>query len=251
MITNANGTTQTSFERWALSYSGMDGGTLRAGGHWLCGIEFGGKYDDLKKQITQPQLVPPFVKANCIWDDFLKYQYNQKLAKLYAVICGKDLSDWLNHSGSVGLCTDLPNANTFKLNLYPIACQNESEELWTRQDFEATKFPTKAAYKAWCQTHRFPQFRQLVSTYRPAFVLCTGSSYRKEFLLAFGGPELVFSQSNSARLLSDGQKVEVYVTDDTTIVVIPFLGRPLNSDKILAEVGTAIREMLSEVGKAA
>jgi hypothetical protein len=47
------------------------------------------------------------------------------------------------------------------------------------------------------------------------------------------------------------QKVEVYVADDTTIVVIPFLGRPLNSDKILAEVGTAIREMLSEVGKAA
>jgi hypothetical protein len=238
-----------SFEIWAKSYSGIDGGCLKRNGHWFCGIEFGGEYTDLEFEFNKGHIKLPSVSKDLIHASFLKYQFNSKLAKIYTVAMGQPLKQWMEFSKSIGFCT--ATSNTIKFNLYPIACKESSEHLWTENHYKRTGFPTKALYKAWCQQYRFPLFKKLRDTYKPEIIICTGATYTREFLLAFGGANHVFLKPKQSKLKSSKTShfIQEFSLEETKLFVIPFLGRQLNSNDALNEVGELVRGALTSSRK--
>ena len=235
------------FETWAKGYSGIDGGQLKEKGHWFCGIEYGGQYGNLMEETKKKVDEIPSVDKNLIYKELLRNPFDQKVAKIYTVSMGVDINKWRSHCESINFCTS--SSNTFKLNIYPIACKNASEDLWTIEHFRATGFPTKSLYKAWCQQHRFPMFKNLREKYNPEIIICVGASYCREFLLAFGGEDYVFSEpvaSKKIQISNSTHYVHEFKIAQTKLFVLPFVGRPLNSNKDLITTGEFIRESLSQ-----
>jgi len=178
---NVNG----AFAEWAKNISGMVGGNPN-GDIWFCGIEFGG--DEKERNFDNPiyddnKGVFPYWDDNLkeIYPEYPKWQYWQKQAKIVCYI--KDpIANWRKYLRVDFLSS---NGDTFSMNLFPINFQNTSHEIWSKQEYLDTGFPTKTEYIAWCIQNRFPSLKELVYKYSPKVLICTGSSFRKEFLLAF------------------------------------------------------------------
>ena len=241
--------TQSKFAEWAVSFSGCDGGTPNAR-VWLCGIEWGGALDekyyltDLPNEISKGSFHP---ETTYPWAESLKYPYGRSLAKLYAAIQGREVATYRNLDSYDG-------SEMFKLNLYPIAFHDTSDQLWHRYGLDKlTGFADKRLYQTWCMLHRFRSFSEKLKEYSPDVIIGTGTSYLPEFFLCFGR-----QMDGNARInvhhLSAGKKNEsergrplywARITPKTILVVIPFFSGSsgLNSDALLQEAGDTIRRL--------
>jgi len=232
-----------AFQSWATGYSGCDGGNI-SGRIWFCGIEFGGGH-------TRESLVfsdvssPPSIHPEKL-NSKLKYQYNQKVAKLYAVIRNNPISKWREVARDHQLFSD--SSDVFKINLYPVAFPRDADELWESWLFELTGLPTKSIYRAWCQLYRFPEIKRWLEYGNPRLVVATGLSYADHFNFAFSGNDAAYQP------LEPGGKLEgrrffyrLVNSDKTLLAVVPFLGGAsgLHSDVQLDAIGRRLQELCS------
>ena len=228
------------FKKWALSYSGCDGGNI-AGTIWFCGIEFGGNESFDFSAIPEPPYVSDEQRKK-----FFGYQYNIKVAKLYAAICGeaqvaardKDkYKDELFAKDSI----------TFKMNLYPISFHDVSDDLWQEEVYRKTGLPTKSMYRAWCQINRFPVIRQWVKERSPRLIVCTGITCKNEFIMAFDDVKTIYEvEKLNKKKVSGRDLVWIDINEGKTILAItPFLGGRygLNSDELLKNFGKEISDI--------
>lgn len=239
-------TATEAFATWATSFSGCDGGNP-AGPIWFCGIEFGGSQHDEVLEFRD-QTRPDTWRVEELDTDFFPYQYNQKLAKMYAALHGHsgDYKAFARARGLLGSTSDL-----FKMNLYPIAFQSDNDELWKKHLYDATGIPTKSIYRAWCQLHRFPVLHGWALKHRPKVIVCTALGLRDMFVMAFGGLETLFNDEwkNQYERLEGRWLYTIPVNGGQTLLAItPFLGgrSGLNSDNLLRAFGERIRERCRE-----
>jgi len=242
------------FREWACSLSGCDGGNKNAD-IWLCGIEWGGgSYDDgayyethLPREIGQGKFTP---KDNYKWENHIDYTYGRSFAKLYAAIQGEDINKYkelaLHKWG---------DDEVLKLNLYPIAFDSTTDELWHKYQLdELTGFDEKHLFQTWCLMNRFPAFANLRKEHNPRVIICTGVSYLRDFFMCFGGGQEESGLIRYAEIepLSKNNRKKkrryywVKLSNETTLVVIPFFSgsNGLNSNYLLNEMGNIIKEFI-------
>jgi hypothetical protein len=224
------------FTKWASGYSGCNGDVT--GNIWFCGIEYGGNEAENEFQFTDasnPADIP---------DDFFKYQYNIKVAKIYATLRGEAVENY----STVALRDNLfvHNSGVFKMNLYPISFHHDTDDLWPEWIYRKTGLPTKSIYRAWCQIYRFSEILKWVNKHSPKIIICTGITYQNDFIMAFNGLEDLYKKDISKKTISGRDLVALNVNDDKTIlVIIPFLGgtHGLNSDQLLQVFGKEIQNL--------
>lgn len=190
--------------------------------------------------VTRMPSVGPDYRAG-----FLAYQYNWKLAKLYAAILGYPTASYADVYTQTEAFS--AHSDTCKLNLYPIAFRNTDEGLWQEWLYERTGLPTKALYLAWCQLNRFPRFAERTRERRPKAIVCTGLQFAKHFLMAFAGIESAFQPMTRCPSSPDPVHWAPVGDGDTCLFVTPFLGQGgLRSDAQIASVGKAINATCRE-----
>jgi hypothetical protein len=239
------------FARWAVGFSGMDGGNLNAP-IWISGIEWGGG--------GTPTLLP---NRFCheqdgrwipCWNDtfrqmepqYTTYQFDQKVAKILFYIFGNAVA-CNNYTDYMRRFLYTQNGHCFKLNLYPLSAQNTSPDLWDQHYYKLTGLPTKILYWAWCAENRFPFIKSLVEQYSPKVILATGSSFRRDYILAFAKPEQIFQQGQIHHLANDQLSVEEIIVhgDHTHLLITPFLGQGgIMADADLQALATIIQQFL-------
>ena len=225
-----------SFADWSKSYSGCDGGNISAS-IWFCGIEFGGGHTEETLKF-KPVNIPPYVDEK-LRAKFITRQYNWKILKLYATILGYTPKEYTSvYKSSVAFDK---SSDVFKLNLYPIAFHNKSTELWEEWHYKKTGFPSKPLYQSWCQLNRFPLMKQWVNKNAPKAIICTGSTYLREFLMAFSGIQDAFAIMHENQLDGSALLWKEINEGKTILFVIPFLGQGgLKSDVQLEKYGHEI-----------
>ena len=236
------------FEDWACSFSGCDGGNLSAP-LWFCGIEWGGKGADdiwLRNSIDSgSKSQPSHLNAHEVEDQFA-YQFDQKLLKLYSVLAGEEARNYKALAIKNGYLTK--DGPIFKMNLYPVAFGNTSEDLWSRGHHEITGLATKSMYKALCQCKRFPMIKSWVQQASPKVVICTGQTLYLEFIMAFCGIQEAHEVKTQLTEVSIANRMIrwVMINDNKTLLVItPFFGNAygLNSDEQLEGVAQEIHKI--------
>ncbi len=244
-----------NFKEWACSLSGCDGGNADAK-TWLCGIEWGkasyenGIYykNELPKEINEGKFTPQMIRFD--WNDSLKYPYGRSFAKLFAAIEGYKVENYRE------LALKRDGSELFKLNLYPIAFDSTDESHWQKHNLKKlTGFDDKHIYQTWCFLNRFPHFSKFRKEKKPKLIICTGTSYLRDFLICFGGYEAINGQLNYEEIKSppkpenhkENKRRYYWIKLDelTTLVVIPFLSgvHGLNSDFLLQEMGKKIKAL--------
>lgn len=232
------------FSRWAMGYSGCDGGNL-GGSIWFCGIEYGGNEAEDKFQFADVSV--PLDISDAERRKFFVYQYNIKIAKLYSAIIGAEVSTYLQTALRDRLFAK--ESCCFKMNLYPISFHHDSDDLWQKWLYRKTGLPTKSIYRAWCQIHRFPKIRKWITQYSPKLIVATGITYKNEFIMAFDDVETIYRNKAKPEPLSGREFVSLEINEDKTILaIIPFLGGRygLNSDIHLQEFGKRIQDLCKQ-----
>jgi hypothetical protein len=240
-------------KQWVRSFSGCDGGNIKAD-IWLCGIEWGGgsKGDyyqkELPESISKGAIELSESSKRYDWLEHINYPYGISLAKLFTAIRGKKVENYREYVSGLG------DDELFKTNLYPIAFDSTDHALWHKYKLdEITDFNNKYLFNTWCFFNRFPFFSDLRKEHKPKLVICTGIDYLRDFLMCFGG------NSDIDKLSSDTIKAEsaanqydrtyywTKLDNETLIVVIPFFsGRyGLNSNHLLQEMGGRIKKLLT------
>lgn len=240
------------FEELALSHYGYDGGNLKAP-LWVSGIEWGGgvKADELTQDIVKgPLSEPNSVEKIESREKYLNYPFDRIWLKVLSKSLGYEVGDYkkmviqdigaLSSSGPV-----------MKFNLYPISFKNTSYEHWNKELFKITGFPTKELYMAWVQNYRFKFFNELVGKYRPKVILCSGITFSRDFLLAFGGVESLFAEPLDRVNLSDKKELHIYqsaISDETKIFIVPFFGsiHGTKKDEECEVIGNLVRNNLKK-----
>jgi hypothetical protein len=253
-----------NFKDWACSFSGCDGGNPESE-IWLCGIEWGyGKKKDQTQEEYEKKLDNYYTKELreeivegarpdkqylLTATHHLTYQFGQKVAKLCAVIEGCNLSEKKYYEF---LNKEHPNAEIFKLNLYPVAFPNESDELWEKYQLpEITGLASKPIYRTWCFLNRFPFMSKQVETYKPRLIIATGISHLTDFVVCFAGQsgvDDIHKKTITSESDSGHNKRDLYwarINERTKLFVIPFLGGQygLNSDDLIQKIGEEIRKI--------
>lgn len=242
-----------SFQDWACSLSGCDGGNLEAE-TWLCGIEWGsGSYNEgiyyrrqLREEIESGKVDTE--ESRFDWPESITYPYGRSFAKLYAAIDGEDVRDYKE------LVSDRwDGSELFKLNLYPIAFDSTDETLWRKYELDSiTGFDEKHLFQTWCFLNRFPAFSRLRSDKKPKLIICTGVSYLRDFFMCFFGSNqdcgdlIKYGEIEPASENNNKKRRYYWVTiNQTTLVVIPFFSGSygLNSNHLLQQMGNRIREL--------
>lgn len=257
----SNGTNvESDFAKYALSYSGMDGGNLNAP-LWICGIEFGGELAEgipFKRSDKIPCWTDASPRMESINEakitmadgkrqtSYKMWPFCRMASKLTVAVLSGAISGWRQHyytdKEHKGYCG--ARGGNFSLNLFPITFRRIGDAEWTDKLRTTTGFQSSDQYRAWCREHRFPWLRELVQRYRPATVVCcSAAKTRNYFLSAFS--------NESARLPEPfkylgKKKLPVYklegCTDKTSLWIVPFLGQGgilANGD--IEHLGTLIR----------
>ena len=231
------------FKEWAIGFSGCDGGNI-AGPIWFCGIEWGGgdTEEGLKfGNVSRPDAWTDQQREDCFKKN---YPYDQRAIKLYASIIRsneKNYAKLARDKKVFGAQSDL-----FKFNLYPISFRHDQDELWQKWLYVKTGLPTKSMYRAWCQKNRFPEMKERVQEHKPRLIVCTGFSYLREFIMAFGGVDKSFDTVNKETIQAESSRPLSWVLINegrTMLVVTPFLGYrkyDLNSEGLLSLFGEKI-----------
>jgi len=238
-------------KEWVCSFSGCDGGNVDAD-IWLCGIEWGSASNgDYYEKWLPEELVKGNVELSLTkfdWRESLGYPYGRSFAKLYTSIKGGKVENYKKVS-------DLEGSELFKLNLYPIAFDSTSHELWHKNKMtELIGFENKYLFNVWCFFNRFPFFSKLRKKHNPKLIIGTGVDYLRDFLMFFAGNENINKLcSGSITPESAANKTDriyywVRLDSDTLLVVIPFFsGRyGLNSNYLLQEMGERISQLLKK-----
>lgn len=207
-------------QKWLTDFSGCSGGNIGSKENpsiWLCGIEYGGGWDEegLRHNIYEEKWEnnPQFGHL-----EFDNYPYTQILYKLlYALAGSDDLGDYKNYARENEIFMQDSPSPYFKMNLYPIAF-NKFESEWSLEYTEITGFQDKDDYIRACKEHRFPMMRQWVQIYQPKLIICFGKGLREDFNLAFRDNDDDFSEIKINKL-SLFYKVN---NNGTIIVVLPF-----------------------------
>jgi hypothetical protein len=230
------------FARWAVGYSGFDGGNPR-GSTWLCGIENAG--DDTDEALMFNDVSAPGFVGDQSWplggSEFLSCsRFNRNAIKLLMALKGR--SDLKNCEAFLKAERCFRNnSDYFKLNLYPIAFHEASHRLWMPWHTKRTGLADKVSYWKWCAVNRFPAMRKWVREFSPNLIVCAGATERDCFFQAFTGGET--KQSCTA----DNKNITYAYTNEgnTLVAVIYFLGGPrgLNSDAGIRETGARLAEL--------
>lgn len=248
------------FESWAKSagYSGGAGGNPRSD-FWYCGIEPGGDWLDLCKKKPLEELISESEKQKRLvdgqltaaWDSkykdrhptFSSWPFVTKVAKISLVAQNKNIKDYKSH---IRENIYLENGFEFHTNLYPLPFPKASDNFWSELHQKQIGLVSKAAYRAWCRENRLPNFRSLVTKFKPKCVLCFGQQYADDFLLAFSKNPLKCESIRSWELSGSKKTLRVWHlrTDTTTILLCPFLGPGgILSDESIVEIGKYLRKL--------
>ena len=242
------------FKKFATSFAGCDGGDPAPGCICFCGIEWGGGYtENYDFYSTDYRTLLP-VDWSDLEIDF-KYQFNTKLAKLFAALKGERVENFVTVAKKHRMMGD--GSKVVKFNLYPLSFQGDKNPLWTEWIYHETGFLTKDIYRVWCQQHRFPMFKKFVDEYSPRAVICVGLGVLDAYLMAFGGVDNIYELKKNLQEVriqsSGGIKRFQYVhinSGKTLLVITPFLGGrkyELNSNADLQEVGEWIRNRIKDI----
>lgn len=244
------------FKEWTCSFSGCDGGNEKSP-VWICGIESGfacdTEWDDARYQsemvdyysnklpveMSAGRYFPP--QESSFTEKNLQYQYVLKAAKLCTVIQGTEMEQVREHAKELAV---------FRLNLFPIALRNTSDQLWMQHHLDrVTGLATRELFRAWCFLHRFTWMAQQIREYRPKLVIGTGTGYLTDFLCAFGGGGALDSIQKEEIAAGDTSRPLYWakVNNATTIAVTPFLGGPtgLNSDELIRAFGRRLNDLMN------
>ncbi len=240
------------FKKLALSHYGYDGGNLKSS-LWISGLEWGVGItpERLSEDIQKGELSKPLC-----WDKFedrenyLKVSFDRVWMKIFINALGHETKEYRN------IIKDPYNALAsngiaMKFNLYPIAFKNTASSNWSWDFYRCTGFPTKELYIAWVQKNRFLFFNDLVKEYNPKIILCSGISYYKDYLMAFGGIEALFSEPEDIVTIAGNKQMFVYASKlsrQARICIVPFFGgiSGIKSDEECRIIGNYIRSGILE-----
>ncbi len=233
------------FSDWANSFAGCDGGNIR-GRIWFCGIEFGGKEDFNLEKVNEP-----IHYSEDQLNEWFKVQYDQKTLKLYASILGEGIDEDKYKEVAIQRKAFDKDSDVFKMNLYPLAFKDTSDDLWNKDFYNATGIPTKEIYRAYCQIYRFKTINSWVIKNKDTLklIICTGLSYTKDFIMAFEGMEGVHREPKEKMVMDKSMKYKVINGDRTLLVIIPFLGwrkYDLYSNELIKEFGKEINNLCQD-----
>ncbi|MEX3929948.1 hypothetical protein AB4Y36_39135 [Paraburkholderia sp. BR10936] len=244
--------------RYFASFSGMDGGNLKAR-LWICGIEHGSDAETLSS--IQPELEPG------AWDterrmmyavESRKWPYWRNVAKIVvgtqsAVMARAGLAakgpDWRRYRDEY-LYTR--QGWEFKLNLFPLASPRVVSDEWAKVHGAEPALADKENYRTLCRDGgRFEFMRRLRLEHQPRVIVATGVGSRDDFVNAFGfggckEEEVIIGRGAARRRLS------VYIDSyayghQSVLVVTPFPGAPsgLNSTSLLEEFAAYVGSWMS------
>lgn len=230
------------FKRWALNFGSCDGGDIGSPKNpsiWLCGLEWGGgfKEEELQNIFKNNDLKIPAIYEDC--KENLKYQFNIKAIKLLAAINGEENHVKFNETfkpfsrGGKGY---------FKMNLYPLSFKDTNHNRWTEAISKETGFKDKDEYIKWIRLNRFPIFSSWAKEYRPKIIICTGISYKDDFIVAFGDQNTQLQERN----FKDYKKFFYFKNSyGALVVIIYFLGgrHGLKSDEEIRRTGKEIAKI--------
>ena len=248
---NSNDCPTEEFKKWALGWSGCHGGDISEGSIWICGIEWGGQYNnpqELRNEFNRDVSKPP--DGYCAKEGNFASQFDIAVFKIINAFNGEDIQSKYYR--------DLPfkpfvkgEKGFFKLNLFPLAFSSTDPALWTACYKDATGFKMKDEYKDWCRINRFVKIKKWVEDYKPKAVICFGNTETyDDFLLVFNG-------SNTNKLKDRGitfknNERKLYFTELNNmymyLIICPFPLYPngLNSDGLRQKCGEIISEIITE-----
>ncbi|MBQ4838491.1 hypothetical protein [Pseudoalteromonas luteoviolacea] len=234
------------YKRLETSLAGMDGGNINAK-LWFSGLEWAGKDEAITLEVTRPTysentlsvpyLSPDWKRKN---PNFYKWQFDQKIAKIICRVL--DYKGAYKEYMQDHYCNS--NSNEFKLNLFPLPCNDLQS--WDKEHIAITNTKIKYHYQTHCSNNRFKLFASLVKQYKPSVIVCFGTRFLEEYKMAFWGngePEML---SDERFKLSKG-KNEIYIFKARrlpTLIICPFLGRNLVANIELEELGDIIKSIL-------
>lgn len=233
-----------AFEKWALGYSGCDGGDIGSQNSpsvWVCGIEWGGGHDreDLLGELASDMTAPP--KGYKDIEENRINIYNRQALKLLSAINGGQVGNFRVFGETVQPFVQ-GSSGYFKTNIYPMSFKDTNMARWLSDFSEITGFESKSDYIQWCKQNRFPQMRSWVSTFRPKLIICFGKTYKADFISAFADSETNFNiEVIDEREISWG-----FNQIGTLVVILPFMvnSNGLNKNVTIQEVGERIAELL-------
>lgn len=239
---------QSRFDAFLASYAGCDGGNPRAD-VWVCGIEHGGDLEDPLTAVT-PEPEPgawndAFKQRH---PDYTKWQYNQKVAKVYTTLesaqaaTEPSLDGWRAYLASR---LYVQKGDSFKLNLFPLACRTVADKAWETAYHGHRFLASKQQYVERCRQVRFPFFAAARRHYKPRVVLGTGKGFSGDFVEAFGFKGAPERETE----LTDGKAVRkctVYSEQGSHLVVSPFLGgaNGVNRNSHLLQLGLLVSRLI-------
>lgn len=241
-------TANSTFEKWATSYSGCDGGDIgnpKNRSIWFCGIEWGGTRSagqvqaEMLHDESQPREGYEHASHN------QAYIFNRQALKILCAINGSKVSAYREFSEETKPFTK-GSSGYFKLNLYPIAFKDTNQTRWHEQFAEATGLREKSDYIDWCKVHRFPQMRQWARAARPRLILCVGKDYRADFKRAFHDENVSFNHESI-----DGRDLWWSINSDGTLVaIIPFMvnRHGLTRNDSIQKFGDRIGQLMQQHG---
>ena len=239
-------TSTDKFKKWALGYSGCDGGDPGSQDRraiWVCGIEWGGGHsaDELAQIVETNVETPPVGYED--WKHNLAFRFNWQAMKLLCAIHGGKVSDYKKFAEDIKPFT-VGSSGYFKTNLYPIAFKNTNQIHWTTEFSGVTGFQNKADYVNWCKDKRFPQMRQWASEHKPKLIICLGKSYGPDFGKAF----MDEGSSLQTKTIDDRSLSWGLNNDGTHVVILPFMiGRyGLQRNVSIQQFGERISGILSQ-----
>jgi len=227
----------TSFQQWALSFSGCDGGDIGSPvtpSIWFCGIEWGGGHKNDKDELMRIFSVPDNTLPNGYsdyydeqkrfiigWTENLTYRFNRQAMKLLSAFNGLSVSEYKQFAEQIKPFSE-GSKGYFKMNIYPLSFKNTSHKHWKEGFSEATGFETKSEYKLWIQKNRFPVMKSWVEQHKPKVIICTGITYLDDFKSAFADNDMQFNHEViEGRDLIWGKK-----HDGSVIFIVPFMSNP-------------------------
>ncbi len=183
------------FKKWAIGYSGFDGGNPN-GKIWLCGIEWGGEspknIDEIKKLFSEKVDDIDEIKGYPDYKKNLEFNYNKRFINIIGAL--KDSEFPINKNEVAENIKDLnekekfftENSNYFKLNLSPFNFPNTKDNKWNEDYTEATGFASKSEYVAWVlNSERCEVFQDMISDHSPKLIITFGNSKKKNYTKNF------------------------------------------------------------------
>lgn len=233
-----------SFEKWALGFSGCDGGNIGSADNnsiWFCGIEWGGKFENELKDIFNTDVSQPTLGYD-VWEENLSYIFNWQAMKILSVIAGKKLTEYKSFAKEYKPFVNNSHTNYFKMNLYPIAFKNTSNAHWSEEFAKEIGLLTKYDYINWIRYNRFPVMKTWVSKYKPKLIICVGITYFEDFKQAFMLDDVKVNEETI-----DAKKFLWFKNSNNTIVInIPFMvnRNGLTRNESIEKFGFRIKELL-------